>query len=69
MKLKMLLLKLKEIFKKLNIPYYQPRNPELKRLISSEETSGTPKRSSQKSTSNSPLPKNVINLGPTATSY
>ncbi|KAL4088856.1 hypothetical protein QTP88_023940 [Uroleucon formosanum] len=48
---------------KLNIPYYyQPRNPELKRLISSEETIGTPKHSHQKSTTNSPLPKRVINL-------
>ncbi|KAL4154042.1 hypothetical protein QTP88_001875 [Uroleucon formosanum] len=51
---------------KLNIPYYyQPRNPELKRLISSEET---PKHS-QKSTTNSPLPKGVINLCINATKY
>ncbi|KAL4101321.1 hypothetical protein QTP88_021341 [Uroleucon formosanum] len=47
---------------KLNVPYYyQPRNPELKQLNSSEETIGTPKHS-QKSTTNSPLPKGVIKL-------
>ncbi|KAL4135984.1 hypothetical protein QTP88_007558 [Uroleucon formosanum] len=48
---------------------YQPRNPELKRLISSEETIGTPKHSHQKSTTNSPLPKGVINLDINATKY
>ncbi|KAL4153613.1 hypothetical protein QTP88_001446 [Uroleucon formosanum] len=58
----MLLLKLKEIFKNKYTIFYQPRNPELKRLINSEETIETLKHSHQKSTTNSPLPKGVINL-------
>ncbi|KAL4148057.1 hypothetical protein QTP88_002361 [Uroleucon formosanum] len=63
-------IKIEGDIKKLNIPYYyQPRNPELKRLISSEETIGTPKHFHQKSTTNSPLPKGVINLGNNATKY
>lgn len=55
---------------KLNKPYYyEPRNPELKRLTSSEETFGTPKFSSQKSTNNSPLPTNIIKLDSIAAKY
>ena len=48
---------------------YKPRNPELQRLMSTEETFGTPKSSGKKSITNSPMPENTIKLGPIATKY
>lgn len=54
---------------KLRVPY-QPRNPEIQRLMSTEDNIQTPKSSqSSYSYNNSPLPKNTITLGDLATKY
>ncbi|KAE9521647.1 hypothetical protein AGLY_017943 [Aphis glycines] len=54
---------------KMIIPPYKPKNPELQRLMSTEETFETPKKSRQKSIANSPMPADTIKLGPNATKY
>ncbi|KAE9522940.1 hypothetical protein AGLY_016571, partial [Aphis glycines] len=54
---------------KMIIPPYKPKNPELHRLMSTEETFETPKKSRQKSITNSPMPTDTIKLGPNATKY
>ncbi|KAE9522679.1 hypothetical protein AGLY_016901 [Aphis glycines] len=54
---------------KMIIPPYKPKNPELQRLMSTEETFETPKKSHKKSITNSPMPADTIKLGPNATKY
>ncbi|KAE9523039.1 hypothetical protein AGLY_016670 [Aphis glycines] len=54
---------------KMIIPPYKPKNPELHRLMSTEETFETPKKSRQKSITNFPMPTDTIKLGPNATKY
>jgi len=51
------------------IPPYKPKNPELQRLMSTEETFETKKKSCQKSIANSPMPTDTIKLGHNATKY
>ncbi|KAF0689291.1 Uncharacterized protein FWK35_00036037, partial [Aphis craccivora] len=52
------------------IPPYKPKNPELQRLMSTEDNIPTPKSSqSSYSYNNSPLPKNIIKLGDLASKY
>ncbi|KAF0707546.1 Uncharacterized protein FWK35_00035944, partial [Aphis craccivora] len=54
---------------KMIIPPYKPKNPELQRLMSTEETFETKKKSCQKSIANSPMPTDTIKLGHNATKY